>query len=243
LLIDIETTPALADVWGLWQQNVALNQLRESPGLLCFAAKWLGDDKSSTFFFSDHYDGRDYMVGRAHWLLNRADAVVTWHGKGFDVPHLNREFLELGMTPPAPFQHIDLYEVVKRRFRFPSNKLQYVSTALGFEGKVSHEGHGLWVACMEGDEDAWRRMEEYNKQDVWLLELLYNRLQPWVHQHPSHAITGGMVCPKCASDRLQRRGTARTLQSEFQRYQCLNCGGWCRDTKRQSGAVLREIAA
>jgi hypothetical protein len=244
-LLDIETTPALADVWGLWQQNVGLNQLRESPGLLCFAAKWLGapKDPEYMYFVSDHHHGREAMVTEAHRLLDQADAVVTWHGKGFDVPHLNREFLELGLRPPAPFQHIDLYEVVKKRFRFPSNKLQYVSTALGFEGKATHEGHGLWVKCMEGDEDAWRRMEEYNKQDVWLLELLYNRLQPWVQQHPSHALKGEMVCPKCGSDRLQRRGMARTLQSEFQRYQCLACGGWCRETKRVSGAVVREIAA
>lgn len=242
LLLDIETTPALADVWGLFNQNIGLSQLREPPGLLCFSAKWLGDPQGATVFLSDHRHGRELMVRGAHRMLDRADAVVTWNGKRFDIPHLNREFLELGMVPPSPYRQVDLYQVAKRQFRFPSNKLQYVSTALGFSGKESTGGHELWVKCMEGDEDAWELMEKYNKQDVWLLEDIYNRVQPWIEQHPSHAIDGGFVCPKCGSGNLQRRGTARTLQSEFQRYQCLNCGGWCRDVKRTAGAQLREIA-
>lgn len=241
LLLDIETTPALADVWGLFDQNIALNQLRESPGLLCFGAKWLGEPKGATMFFSDHHDGRWEMVNAAHKLLNDADVVMTWNGKRFDVPHLNREFLELGFNPPSPYRQIDLYQVAKRNFRFPSNKLQYVSRALGFEGKVSHHGHELWIACMDGDPEAWALMERYNKQDVWLLELIYAKMRPWVDQHPSHAIDGGFVCPKCGSPELQRRGTARTLVSEYQRYQCLSCGGWCRDVKRTIGAPLREV--
>jgi len=30
LLLDIETAPNTAHVWGLWNQNVSLNQLMES---------------------------------------------------------------------------------------------------------------------------------------------------------------------------------------------------------------------
>jgi len=176
-------------------------------------------------------------------MLDQADVVETWNGKRFDVPHLNREFLELGLNPPSPFQQTDLMEVAKKRFRFPSNKLQYVSTALGFHGKVEHEGHTLWVKCMNGDPEAWERMEEYNKQDVWLLEDIHNRFLPWIQQHPSYAVNGDFVCTRCGSNRLQRRGEARTLQSVYQRYQCLDCGGWSRDTKRQRGAMLREVAA
>lgn len=243
LLLDIETTPALADVWGLFDQNIGLNQLREAPGLLCFSAKWLGDPKDYIEFYSEHDHGRYLMVASAHKLLDTADVVMTWNGKRFDVPHLNREFLELGFNPPSPYQQIDLYQVAKRNFRFPSNKLQYVSRALGLEGKVNHSGHELWVACMDGDPEAWELMERYNKQDVWMLEEIYGKFLPWINQHPSHAIDGGFVCPKCGSAELQRRGTSRTLQSEFQRWQCQSCGAWSRDVKRTAGAVLREVVA
>jgi predicted RNA-binding Zn-ribbon protein involved in translation (DUF1610 family) len=243
LLLDIERSPALADVWELFNVNISLNQLREPPGLLCWAAKWLGAPREETYFRSDHIDGRAGMAVTAHQLLDQADAVVHWYGRRFDIPALNTEFVELGLRPPSPCQQIDLWQVVKRNFLFPSNKLDYVSRALGFSGKESTGGHQLWVDCMNGDEDAWERMEAYNKQDVWMLEEIYGRVQPWINQHPSYALKGDFVCPKCGSNQLQRRGTSRTLQSEYQRYQCLECGGWSRDVKRQNGAVLREVAA
>lgn len=243
LLLDIETTPNLAHVWGLWNQNVSLNQLRQSTELLSFAAKWLGEPAKTTVFRSSFHDGRMVMVEAAHELLDQADAVMTYNGKRFDIPHLNREFLEFGCLPPSPYRQIDLCEVAKRQFRFPSNKLQYVSTQLGLRGKVGHEGHELWVKCMAGDPAAWKRMERYNKQDVILLEHLYRKLQPWIPGHPSHAaLEGAHVCPRCGSGQLQKRGTALTLQSSYQRYQCKNCGGWSRDTKRLSGVTIREVA-
>jgi ssDNA-binding Zn-finger/Zn-ribbon topoisomerase 1 len=242
LFLDIENAPILADVWGLFDQNVSLNQIREPGGLLCFSGKFLGDDLG--YFYSDHKDGRAGMAEQAHDMLDQADVVVTWYGKRHDIPHLNREFLELGLKPPSPYKQVDLCQVVKRVFRFPSNKLQYVSQALGFEGKIEHEGHMLWVKCMNGDEDAWRRMEEYNRQDVLLLEQLYGRLLPWIPSHPSHAAFGGDVCcPKCGSTRYQKRGTEVTAQSTFQRYQCQSCGGWFRSTKREGATTIREVAS
>lgn len=49
LLLDIETAPNTVYTWGLFKQNIAINQI-ESPGyILCWAAKWLGDDR---MFFS-----------------------------------------------------------------------------------------------------------------------------------------------------------------------------------------------
>ena len=48
LLLDIESSPNTAHVWGLWQQNVGIKQIMESSYVLCWAAKWL-DDKEIMF--------------------------------------------------------------------------------------------------------------------------------------------------------------------------------------------------
>jgi len=45
LVIDIETAPNVGHVWGLWQQNIGLPQLLESGYVMCFAAKWVGQDR------------------------------------------------------------------------------------------------------------------------------------------------------------------------------------------------------
>lgn len=182
LTLDIETSPNLAHVWGLWQQNVGLNQLLESGEVICFAAKWYDVEKPS--FFSTFHHGKDEMVSAAHALLDEADAVIHFNGQRFDIPHLNREFVEMELSPPSPYSQIDLLKVVKKQFRFPSNKLDYVTKALGLDHKVSHAGHTLWVKCMAGDYQAWEEMKKYNVQDVVITEQLYDRLLPWIPSHP-----------------------------------------------------------
>lgn len=230
LLLDIESSPNTAHVWGLWQQNVSLNQLMESSYVLCYAAKWLGEKEM--FFDSVHQSKPKKMLKGIHGLLNDADAVIHYNGSKFDIPTLNKEFLLHSFNPPSPYRQIDLLRTVRSNFRFPSNKLDYVAQRLGLGKKQEHEGHELWVKCMNGDKDAWKRMEKYNIQDVVLLENLYNSLLPWIKSHPNHNLfQDGHVCPTCASTALQKRGTSISGTGTYQRYQCKGCGSWSQGTK------------
>lgn len=231
LLLDIETAPNLARVWQLWDQNISIDQIEETDYILCWAAKWLGEEE--VMFYSLYTHTQKQMLRRMHKLLDEADAVIHYNGKKFDIPWLNREFLQLGMPPPSPFKQIDLVITVKKEFRFPSNKLDFVSRALGIGQKVKHEGHELWVGCMMNDPACWAKMEEYNRGDVTLLEKLYYVLRPWIKGHINHSLFAedSFVCPNCGSGHLQKRGFAYTLSSKFQRYVCRDCGHWCKDTK------------
>jgi hypothetical protein len=236
LLLDIESSPNTAHVWGLWQQNVSINQLMESSYVLCYAAKWYGDKE--VIFDSVHKSRPKTMLKGIHGLLNDADAVVHYNGTKFDIPTLNKEFLLHSFNPPSPYKQIDLLRVVRSNFRFPSNKLDYVAQRLNLGKKHEHEGHELWVKCMNGDKDAWKRMEKYNIQDVVLLENLYGHLLPWIKSHPNHNLfSDGHVCPNCSSSSLQRRGTAISATGTYQRYQCRNCGTWSQSTKSIKSSV------
>lgn len=243
--LDIETSPNLAHVWGLWDQNVGLNQLLDSGQVICFAAKWYG--KPRVEFYSDHHDGHEDMVAQAHRILDEADAVCHFNGARFDIPWLQREFVEAGLTPPSPFKQVDLLKTVKRQFRFPSNKLQYVSTKLGLPGKVQHSGHDLWVKCLAGDDKAWSLMRKYNKQDVVLTEALYDRLHPWITGLPNLSLfvdegADSLSCPACGGSQVQRRGTATTQLGRYPRFQCQSpeCGRWLRGKRAEFMADLRE---
>lgn len=241
LYLDIETSPNVAHVWGLWDQNVSLAQLRESSRTLCFAAKWRGTRKME--FFSEWDDGREVMIQAAHDLLSEADVVGHFNGKRFDVPVLNKEFVLSGMTPPAPFQQIDFLETVRRRFRFPSNKLAYVAEALGVGQKLGHSGHEMWVKVLAGDPAAQKLFTRYCKQDVALLERLHDRLLPWLVNPPNARLTtNGEGCPTCGGE-LGKQGFALTQVGKFQRYRCLKCGAWSRDTRRSDGTGIRGISA
>lgn len=244
LLLDIETSPNTAHVWGLWENNVSLSQLLESSRVMCWAAKWHG---SKTVEFDSEFQTKDRrtMLKRMHTLLDQADVVVHYNGKKFDIPTLNKEFLLVGLTPPSPYKQIDILQVVKSNFRFPSNKLDYVAERLGFGNKHSHEGHTLWVKCMAGDPKAWKTMKTYNMKDVVLLEKVYMKVLPWIKNHPNRALYGTAPvhsCPNCGSEKLKKNGTAKTAAGVWQRYQCLSCGHFPKGEKIESvRGVLRQI--
>lgn len=242
LTIDLETSPHLAHVWGMWQNNVSLNQLMESGEVICFAAKWLG--KKDIIFKSIHHDGKEAMVEAAYKLFSEADVVIHYNGDRFDIPHLNREFLEAGYSPPSSFHSVDLLRTVKKQFRFPSNKLDYVVQKLEIGAKATHTGHTLWVQCMAGDDDAWDLMRKYNKQDVVVTEKLFERLGPWIKNAPVAALYDQEAsedrCPSCGSTELSKQGFAYTRMSKFQRYVCV-CGKWSRSNKRADYTNLMGI--
>jgi DNA polymerase elongation subunit (family B) len=233
LLLDIETSPNTAHVWGLWQQNVSLNQLLESSYTMCYSAKWLGEKQ--IYFDSVQKSTTKAMLEGIHGLLEQADAVVHYNGTKFDMPTLNKEFLIHKMTPPPPIKQIDLLRVVKSQFRFPSNKLDYVAQRLSLGKKKDHEGHTLWIKCMNGDKKAWATMQSYNIQDVVLLEKLYNKLLPWIKQPMNLSILAkdrkGWVCPTCAKHHLISKGFRYTPTGAYQRYQCKACGAYSTDTR------------
>lgn len=241
LYLDIETAPLQAYTWGLWQQNIGINQIIKPTEMICFAAKFRGEKKKH--FYSIHHHGKQEMVEQAHCLLDEADVLKTWNGKTFDEPHLRREMLLAGLNPPSPLKHVDLFQVAKRQFRWPSNKLQYVSTALGLDGKVAHSGFDLWVKCLSDDPAAWRKMKTYNIQDVVLLEELDQKLLPWTPNPPSVTLHDGIEngCDRCGSTHLQSRGYSITQLGKYRRYQCQSCGGWLRSGKRVDSVDLRGV--
>jgi uncharacterized protein YprB with RNaseH-like and TPR domain len=177
LLLDIETTPMQVYAWGLWDQNISIDQIIKSTEMLCFGAKWL--DGKKTVFKSVYHDGKEEMLKSLHALIEEADLLVGWNSAAFDHKHINREFLENGMTPPSPVKDLDLMSITKANFLFPSNKLDYVAQKLGVGAKVKHSGFSLWIKCMDGDKNAWKEMKKYQIQDVELLVDLYHKLSPW----------------------------------------------------------------
>lgn len=231
LALDIETAPNTAHVWGLFNQNVGLSQIMQTGRVMCWAAKWLG--KPGIEFRSEHSDGHLATIKAAHEIISEADAVLTYNGRSFDLPTLNREFIKYKLGPPAPYHDIDLILTVRKRFRFASNKLDHICEQLELGKKIRHEGHELWVKCMNGDLKAWRKMRQYNRHDVVLLEALYERVRPWIDQHPNVALYQEVseACTNCGSHRLQRRGTQATRAHIYQRYQCQDCATWVRSRK------------
>ena len=232
LHIDIETTPLIAYTWGIWKQNIGLNQIEEDWHIISWAAGWEGEDviMGSSLPMYDEYraepENDKYLLEELWKLLDDADVVVGHNAAGFDVPKINTRFLFHGITPPSPFKIVDTLKVAKQHFKFTSNKLDFINKFFGYSGKMEHEGMELWLGCMKGDMGCWERMLEYNMQDIEVLKEVYTRLKPYITNHP-HIYRDG-CCTICGSDDVIKKGLIYTPTSAFQRYLCKNCGKWSR---------------
>lgn len=241
LTLDIETSPNVAYTWGLYDQNIAISQILEGSRILCVTAKWY--DSNSTIFLSENELGHTEMIRQVWKLLDETDILVTYNGISFDEKHMNREFILAGLTPPAPYRHIDLYRTVRSQFKFASNKLDYVSQALGIGQKVKHEGQALWNAVLAGDAKAWAKMRKYNIQDVRLTESLFDFLGPWIKSMPNMGtFTGERCCYRCASKNLSDHGFGHTNTTVYTRLRCDDCGAWSRSSVSRGKLQVRPLA-
>lgn len=223
--LDIETAPSSGWFWRIWQENIPIEMIDEPGYTMCFSAKWRGSDDIT--FKSIYHDGEKAMLDAAAALLEEADAVCHYNGRKFDIPILNTEFVKHNIPPPSPYHQIDLLETARQKFRFQSNKLDFVARVLGVGAKVQHKGWSLWKGCMRGDKDSWEQMKEYNIQDVVLLEPVYKKLLPWMNKHPNAALYTDReieMCPHCGSENIKMNGMEHLATLSYQRYKCNDCG-------------------
>lgn len=238
LTMDIETSPHLGFFFGLFNQNFSLQQIEEFTKVICFAAKWYGEDE--VLFFSDFHNGHANSMRAAYDLFDEADVLVTYNGDGFDIKHMKREFLLQGFTPFSPIQSVDLYKVNKSQFRFGSTKLDHLSQQLGIGQKVKHAGFQLWIDCLNGDIDAWDKMREYNMEDVRLTEVAFDKVKSWIPNLPHEGLylDKPFSC-RCGSENLQKRGFHYTTLGKYQRYRCNDCDRWLHSSKSELRVEVR----
>lgn len=243
LTFDVETMPLEVRAFGIWQQNIGLSQIHQTDWMACFAATFHGERK--VHFHSVWDDGARGMALALHRLMDEADVVMGWNSNKFDIPWANRIYQESGKSEPSPYAKVDLMREVKRKFRLPSYKLDFVARWLGLGGKLRTGGFDLWADVLAGDEKAMRKMRRYNIRDTQLTEQVFDTLHAkgWIKGLPNHAIDGGHVCPACGSDKLQARGWQHTKTRRYKRYQCKSCGGWSQATHADPGAAQLKAVA
>ena len=246
LILDIETAPIRAYVWGIWNQNVSTNQIQSDWFCLTWAAKWLFEDKvySARLRANEVQKQDDKRIIQGIWnLLNEADIVIAHNGEKFDIPKLNSRFIINGLNPPLAYQQIDTLKHIRRQFGFTSNKLDYVNKLLNLERKTDTGGFELWERCMIGDDEALREMEMYNINDVRILEETYLHIRAWIKPHPNIALfildETQERCPSCGSDQLNDIGKLYyTTSNAYELRRCKNCGSTAR--KRLSSVHLKQ---
>lgn len=219
--------------WGMYKQNFGVNQIEEHPYILCVGYKWVGEKE--THCLTNWDMSQEEMLFRTLALLEEADGVISKNGQKFDIPWIRTELLKHKIGVMPKLTHIDLEKAARAYFRFHSNKLDYILQYLGFEGKLEHEGFGLWRKVAAGCEKARAKMVRYCKRDVKQTELLYKEFGPHIENHPAIRALGSKACVFCHSLKTQKRGPRFTACFKIQRHQCTDCHKWF-DGKREKVA-------
>jgi uncharacterized protein YprB with RNaseH-like and TPR domain len=236
LVLDIETSPIIAYVWGLKDQNIGLNQIVKDWQVIAFAAKWLGEKKVR--YEDVRNAGTEEELLIPLWnLLNEADIVITQNGQSFDGPKLNARFVYYSMPCPSPYRHLDTYRIAKRVFEFTSNKLEYLTDKLCTKyKKLDHSkfpGMSLWRECLNNNIKAWNEMKRYNIHDVLSTEEMYNKIKAWAPETmpKPFAHVSSRICAVCGKGHVESKGWRYANKLKYQRLHCLDCGTWSKGEK------------
>ncbi len=236
LFYDIETAPLLSHHWRMFRENIGQDQNLAIQFMYCWSAKWGDSDEVLSDRLTPEealaQDDSRIVLSLAE-LIREADVVVAHNGDRFDLPMVNTRIVVLGQENLGPTETIDTLKLAKKNFRFPKNSLDFLAEHLLGKRKLKTEFE-LWRDCYQGDERALRDMEKYNREDVVILEGVFEAMRPHVrrlkrlydadHDHQ-------VVCPSCGVEGIenfQRRGYYRTQASTFPKYQCKNCGRYHR---------------
>ncbi len=253
LIVDIENSPNLAYIWQLRNNDYISETMVAMPWyMLCWCAKWLDEKQvisSALIDFPKEYnkDRKNFSVFNPFrptsekkilqklWkLLDEADIIIGHNVDGFDCKKINACFIMNNMTPPSPYKTIDTLKIARKHFMFTSNKLNSLVRYFKMGAKVETGGFKLWEECMKGDKKAWKKMVTYCKNDVILSQKVYEKMLPYISNHPNMGVYEDGVkptCPKCHSEKLVKEGLAHTNNGTYQQYSCKNCGGWSRGKK------------
>ena len=233
LIFDIETAPITAYTWGLWNQNISLDQIKHDAHFLMWAAKWYGDPPSKVMCM-DNRRKRDIRDDKALvkglWrLLDKADIVITQNGEKFDILKFNARAVVHGLPPVSPFKSTDTLKESRRSFSFTSHKLEYMADKVNKKyKKLRHEkypGFKLWKAVLDGNKEAWAEMRTYCIHDVLATEELYTAIQGWIRtQNMANYFDDAKMRCRCGSTNIVKAGPVYTDVGKFQGYRCRRKG-------------------
>jgi len=180
LLLDIETSLMIFSGFRTGKQFLSDTNIVNDFYMISWSAKWLGSDE----MFSDIITPRevkrrdDRRICKSIWkLVDEADIIISHNGISFDMKKLNTRFIANNLGLPREYKNIDTLRLARKSFSFSSNRLDYLARFLGVGEKRDGADYSLWLKCLTGDEKALSDMLEYNKNDVVILERVYNILK------------------------------------------------------------------
>lgn len=236
LYFDCECSPNIGFFWQSgYKLNIGPQNIIKERGLICICYKW-EDEKETHSLKWDAKQCDKKMLQAFVKVVNEADELIGHNGDKFDLAWIRTRclFHEIEMFPT--YTTIDTLKVARSKFKFNSNKLDYIGKFLGIGQKIKTD-FSLWTdIVLKKCPKAMAQMIKYCKMDVILLEKVHKKLSNHIPAKTHYGVIFGEgrgSCPECGSDELviNKRKTLASGVVKVQ-YQCKVCNKYHQKTDK-----------
>ena len=178
LFFDLEVSPNTVFTWNVGRKiSINHESIINERKIICVCWKFEGSDKVHSLEWN-HNDDKE-LVKKFSEIFNSADIVIGQNSDNFDIKWLRTRCLFHKIPLKVKVNSIDTLKMDRQSFRFNTNRLDYMSKFLGNEGKTE-TSFGLWKdIVLYNDKKAMKTMVDYCKNDIVILEQVYNKLKPY----------------------------------------------------------------
>jgi uncharacterized protein YprB with RNaseH-like and TPR domain len=229
LFFDIETSPNIGLFWEAgYKKNITTDNIIRERAIICICYKW-EDDKEVYALQWDAKQNDKRMLEQFIAVANTANELVGHNGDKFDLAWIRTRCLFHGIDMFPNYQTIDTLKVARSKFRFQSNRLNYIAEFLGLGGKIKTE-FNLWKdILLNKDKVAMEKMIKYCKKDVSLLEEVYKLLGNHIAPKTHYGVVFGQdrgSCPECGAgseDLIKNNSVVTATGLTRIQYKCKVC--------------------
>jgi len=226
LFFDIETSPNVGLFWRPGRQiSIGHENIIKERAIICVAWRWQGAKVTRCVTWDEQQNDRA-LLERFVGVMHTADEIVGHNSDRFDTPWIRTRCLVHGIPMSPEFVSIDTLKAARGRFRFNSNRLDYIARFLD-EGGKKPTSFGLWKSILlDNDAAALRKMVDYCKHDVVILERVYEKMAPYLlvktHRGAHKSLS---ACPECGSmDTIVNKRRVSAAGHRKVQYSCNACG-------------------
>lgn len=237
LFFDIETSPNIGLFFEAgYKKNIGYDSIIKERAIICICYKW-EDDKQVQHLHWDKNQSDKKMLEAFIKVANESDEIVGHNGDRFDLAWIRTRCLFHGIEIFPTYTTIDTLKISRAKFKFNSNKLDYIASFLGMGKKIKTE-FSMWKKIvLENDKVSLEKMIKYCKMDVVLLEKVFKKLANHIPPKTHYGLifnSDRQDCPECGSDHIvvskHRISSVGTKKIQFL---CRTCGKYHTKTARQ----------
>ena len=164
--------------------DIETSSLEADAGIIV-GAGFVSETGKSEYFEARRTDEEKSLLGKILRRLESFDTIVTWSGRGFDMPYLTTRLLKHSMDPSMILgkQHLDLNEVVRSKLRLTFTYLDHVCDFFGIKrekGPMGLEVPHLFIKALEGDESSLKTIRDHCLDDLRATREVFLKLRPLI---------------------------------------------------------------